>query len=81
MVDNAGGIPPDQLSALQQQLKQTDHKEKEKTSGIGLSNVQQRIKLLYGPQYGLQLDSQNGLTLVSIHIPCKLPERKAIGDV
>lgn len=39
-------------------------------TGIGLSNVQQRLKAIYGPEYGLQItsDSSKG-TSVTIRFP------------
>jgi two-component system sensor histidine kinase YesM len=39
-------------------------------SGIGLSNVHQRIQLYFGPQYGLLIDSElDEGTTVHIHLP------------
>jgi two-component system sensor histidine kinase YesM len=37
--------------------------------GLGLHNVNQRIKLYFGKQYGLHFSSDNGKTTVSVHIP------------
>lgn len=76
--DNAGGIPKDKLNEIIQQL-QTDSTGRE--NKIGLVNIQQRIKLIYGNEYGLHLDSKNELTRVTIHIPSKLMERKITGNV
>ena len=39
-------------------------------SGLGVSNVQERIQLAYGPDYGLQYDSDgNSFTTVTIRFP------------
>lgn len=39
-------------------------------SSIGLNNVNQRIKLLYGDEYGLVIDSEeNAGTRIAIHLP------------
>lgn len=37
--------------------------------GLGLRNVNQRIKLYFGRQYGLHFSSDDGATTVSVHIP------------
>ena len=39
-------------------------------SGIGIYNVNQRLKLVYGSEYGLSYESVEGLyTTVTIRIP------------
>lgn len=44
--------------------------EKERFSGIGLSNVDERLKLHFGPEYGLQVHSQPGFGCsIKIHVP------------
>ncbi|MEG1074272.1 MAG: histidine kinase [Ruthenibacterium sp.] len=37
--------------------------------GIGLVNVQKRIRLMFGEQYGLQFSNQNGMAVVEMCIP------------
>lgn len=64
--DNGIGIEKEKLKNLQNQLKNND----EKTSGIGLSNINQRIKLCYGAEYGLQIESRAPQgTIVKIILP------------
>ena len=67
VTDNGKGIPPDRLSLLRQQLSvQTSHR----TDRIGLSNVHQRIVVLFGTKYGISLDSLPGkATTTTIRIP------------
>lgn len=49
------------------------NKSKNCFSGIGINNVDQRIKLHYGSEYGLRLESQPGKgTFCYMTIPCKL---------
>lgn len=49
------------------------HENKSRFSGIGVNNVDQRIKLHYGPQYGLEIDSQPGKgTICRVTIPRRL---------
>ena len=66
--DNGVGIKPDILENLQNQLSdETMHN----SYGIGLDNVNQRIKIIYGKDYGCTLSSGNGMTIVTIKIPKK----------
>ncbi|MNC13353.1 putative sensor-like histidine kinase [compost metagenome] len=69
--DNGAGMDPEKLAALKSALA---HPSMEVFSGIsiGLKNVHERIRLYYGPAYGLTLDSRNGEgTRVCIRIPYK----------
>jgi sensor histidine kinase YesM len=44
---------------------------KDKTSGIGLVNVQRRLKLLYGKDYALSVKKDDGFYSVSLQIKLK----------
>ena len=47
--------------------------ERKRGSGIGLKNVDQRIKLYFGKEYGLEIKSEPDVgTRVRIHLPMKL---------
>lgn len=68
--DNGCGIPDDKLKKLNQEL--SSYKDTINTSHIGMHNVNNRIKLYYGPEYGLHLESTVGKgTIVTIQIPYK----------
>lgn len=55
--DNGIGIPPDRLSDVY-------------AEGIGISNVHERLKVLYGPDFRLDIQSQpDAGTLIRIEIP------------
>ncbi|WP_249862661.1 cache domain-containing sensor histidine kinase [Paenibacillus konkukensis] len=63
--DNGAGIPPEQLSKLQEQLSLNRLSEDQPNSGgrrggIGLMNVHRRIQMVFGEQYGLQVESEWG---------------------
>jgi two-component system sensor histidine kinase YesM len=67
--DNGTGMETDKLAALRSNL---EHKSVEVFSGvsIGLKNVHERIRLVYGSPYGLEVDSEQGVgTMVRIRIP------------
>lgn len=55
ITDNGAGIEPCRLEELRANLTQGDS-----GNSIGLPNVNERIKLIYGSQYGLDITSQPG---------------------
>ena len=64
--DSGAGMPPDMVDKLNHHLQEHDN-----ASGIyGLKNVDGRIKIMYGEQYGLQFASEMDMgTTVKIRIP------------
>lgn len=42
--------------------------EKDKTSGIGLTNVRRRLNLLYGQKHSLLITEKDGWFIVSLHL-------------
>lgn len=68
--DNGVGIPPEKLEELKRVLKQTNNNQINTKMGIGLSNVNRRIQLIYGNDYGLDVYSQMDVgTTVGIKMP------------
>ena len=64
--DNGQGITPEHLSELKKML----NSENNEASGIGIKNVHDRIQLLYGEVYGVDIFSDYAKnTNVLIHIP------------
>lgn len=55
--DNGVGIEPEKLKDIQQALSGKEYLMK---NNIGLSNVNKRIKLIFGEKYGLSIDSIYG---------------------
>lgn len=68
--DNGIGMNPEQLAHVQALLGAEAGDAAAAESGYGINNVNQRIKLYYGPQYGLTIESayRQG-TRVSLVIP------------
>jgi two-component system sensor histidine kinase YesM len=58
--DNGIGITEDKLQKIQRELKDGSAEAIITDSGFGLANVQKRIKLYYGKQYGLCIASEHG---------------------
>jgi two-component system sensor histidine kinase YesM len=73
VTDDGKGITSDKLQALRGKLDTlynvTEEKEKPVDFGYGMMNVQARIKLTYGDQYGLTIESEPGRTNVTIKLP------------
>lgn len=67
--DNGIGIPTDKLDQLQTMLD-SEHSNLVTETGYGLNNVNQRIKLYYGQEYGLTITSEYRIgTCVSLLLP------------
>ncbi len=65
--DNGVGISEENIARM---LTDTSRVTKHYMSGIGLPNVDRRIKLVYGEQYGLHIESQVGFyTCVTVSLP------------
>ena len=66
VTDNGMGIPEEEIELL---LTNTNRVHK-KGSGVGLINVNNRIKILFGDEYGLHIESElDEGTTVTITIP------------
>jgi len=70
VADNGPGIESNALMLLRQRLEQTVSPAETVSPGLGLLNVQQRIRLFFGEPYGLTIDSIPGKgTTVTIKLP------------
>ncbi|GIP21923.1 sensor histidine kinase [Paenibacillus sp. J22TS3] len=87
ITDNGKGIPEDRLALLNQRCEEAGHERsgfassasisstelKAGVGGIGLLNVHQRLRLFYGPEFGLRVESEEGrYTTVNLSIPKRL---------
>ncbi len=71
--DNGTGIPKEKLDEIQKRLMNI---EDGSLNTIGLSNVNERLKILYGRQYGLGISSIfNEGTVIYIKIPVRKGEQ------
>ena len=72
--DNGIGLTPERLAQLQAELND-DSGEIKLESGFAIGNVNKRIRLYYGKQYGLSVYSEyNTGTCVTLVIPAKREE-------
>lgn len=69
--DNGVGIPKGQLEKLKINIENPGNFV---SSGIGLHNINQRIKLFYGQKYGISISSNEG-TLVTLMLPMCIPKK------
>lgn len=80
VMDNGIGMEEQELEKLRKQLKEKQHvisrKEsgQQRSSGIALLNVNERIKLYYGDEFGLQISSSRFTgTEVEFVLPIRTP--------
>ncbi len=67
ITDNGIGMNQEQINHL---LNSDNSKDRGRLSGIGIANVRSRIQLLYGPDFGLHINSIEGVfTTVDIYLP------------
>ena len=73
IVDDGLGVEPEKLemlNAIFQGLVDLEQSDIGSNKGIGMINVNSRVKLYYGSQYGLCISSVPGAeTLIRVHIP------------
>lgn len=64
VTDDGVGMPPERLELLRRAM------ERQERVGFGLSAVHERLRLFFGPEYGLSVSSQLGVgTTVTARIP------------
>lgn len=67
--DDGSGIAPEELAQIRERL-QREHSVSEPAHHVGMQNVHERIRLIYGKEYGLSIDSTLGQgTTIKIMIP------------
>ncbi|MDU5142389.1 MAG: sensor histidine kinase [Paenibacillus dendritiformis] len=67
VADNGKGIEPARLQQIQKELRQSSIQEH---GSLGLKNVHDRLRILYGDHYGIALESVLGTgTTVTIRVP------------
>jgi two-component system sensor histidine kinase YesM len=64
--DNGNGIPDDILESLRRKFKNWKHKD---SSSVGLVNVNERLKLIFGEQFGVEINSNSNGTDVKLSFP------------
>jgi two-component system, sensor histidine kinase YesM len=72
--DNGAGIGAEELERLNYSFRFSEYAADKRSTGkgIGLSNINERLKLFYGNDYYIQMSScENEYTETSIKIPCK----------
>ena len=69
ITDNGEGIPEDTLKQLNLRLSSDTFPE---TRHIGLANVSQRIRLIFGSEYGVNIKSSSSGTSVIITLPADI---------
>jgi len=72
-VTDAGiGMSEEEVEALRQKIRGSMEVSGGKGHGIGLKNVQDRIQMAFGADYGLEIDSKLGCyTKITMRLPRK----------
>lgn len=69
--DDGAGMEEEEVDRLREEIQKPC---KETCAGFGLANVNERIRMRFGPQYGLQIESRKGAgTVITILIPAQEP--------
>ncbi|WP_062048903.1 sensor histidine kinase [Bacillus sp. JCM 19034] len=69
ITDNGKGLNEEELQGLKKRL-QSNQSPLEDQDSIGVTNVDSRIKLLFGKEYGVEIDSSEDIgTSITIRIP------------
>lgn len=76
VMDTGQGIDKDKLKKLNQELSENtiadieEMSDRDKSHGIGLKNINRRLKIYYGEEYGLSIKSFEGIgTIIKVVIP------------
>ncbi len=72
--DNGNGIPKERLLAIKKSLMDKNYKAQKH---IGIKNVHERIRLLYGDDYGVEIVSNSNGTQAMINIPVRRGDEDA----
>ena len=76
VIDNGQGIPSDKMSELRWKLQVNDTSS---GKSIGLTNVNKRIKMYHGEEYGLSISSELGKgTRMTLTLPRNVDDTDAI---
>lgn len=72
VIDDGVGMDQKRLRELEEGNAQSEH-----FSGIGVNNVDDRLKLIYGEAYGIDVKSEEGRgTAITILLPAKFKEEE-----
>ena len=72
ITDNGIGMNEEKLLSLRRLLAETTMETSQSEVSVGLLNISRRVKLKFGEQYGLTIDSKVGEgTCATLHLPTK----------
>lgn len=75
-IENDGGLPPEDAQLIERLLSPDYDMSQENIGHIGIANVNQRLRILYGPDCGLSIRAGEG-KLVTARLTVALPEKAA----
>ena len=70
--DNGTGMSRTALAELRESIAEKESRENSDLNHVALSNIQHRIKMVCGSEYGLEIESEQGKgTKVIVHLPVR----------
>ena len=68
--DNGVGMSKDALEKLRESIREDENRERSGLNHVALSNIEHRIKMVCGSEYGLEIESEQGRgTKVTVRLP------------
>ena len=68
--DNGVGMSKDALEKLRESIREDENRERSGLNHVALSNIEHRIKMVCGSEYGLDIESEQGRgTKVTVRLP------------
>lgn len=72
ITDEGQGLDALQLEKMNRQIEGLEETRSTSGNGIGLNNVQERLRMTFGAEYGITVQSQPGCgTTVRVHLPLR----------
>ncbi|MCR5477571.1 MAG: sensor histidine kinase [Lachnospiraceae bacterium] len=81
VTDSGEGMAPETLQSLRDRLHGQTEDSPDDRNGVGLKNVEDRIKMTFGSEYGIEIYSEpRKFTKVSMTLPRRVTGRRQIND-
>ena len=77
MADDGAGMTPEVLRRVTADMQALQDGREKQSDSIGLANVNNRLRLNYGPGYGATIESTPDMgTTITLRLPARRPQEK-----